>query len=979
MARENEIRLKFTIDGKEAELTLDQLGNRAAGAGDKMRDATENSDRFVNSMTDLRNVAQGLREGFELLSGLFSKPFEEFKSQELAVARIDGLLRATGNSAKISTDNLVEMANVLSRVTNFTDDDILAAQGALLSYDKLGGTDLERIVRLSADLAAALGQDVASSAQALGKAMQDPAGGLMTLNRSLRLFTEEEKKAVESMAEAGNVAEAQEMILSRLESRISGVAEEMRNTNVGAVIQAQKEWDNLNETLGGVIAQGIEPTARGFATIAQQVNETSPALASMAGGATALTAAYVVLSATGILPMFFNTQKMAAAVDTARIHIKLAGAEATVASKSLEMAKISARGFAAALGPLGWLTLGIVAVTTAVGYMSDSVDQAASSIQQETSEIMKQKVEVNALLNILKEENTEKDVKAKAINTLNTKYKDYIGNIDLEKAGLRDIVDLQKEANKRLEESIRLKVADARVDIRTREIIEMEENLDKMKKEYQEMSRPKGDRPSSANVDIIAASMKQNIADYEKLIQKKVEEAVDLKKVAYSDILKSEESIQGTVDAELKRLDMEIANKKAAWGQTKVENQAERDALKKEITDLETKRSKLTMQSDGGKRGPFRDQGANSIKDYERSLRMLKDAGAGWNEQLEFINQSLTEVEGKLGGKLTAKEAERMQQLKVTLINERSSLMKEAEEFDKFITNLKIQSIDELRGRDLAELEWKYNEEQKMVLAKATNEEQGQAALIALKEKFLREYGEIEKKYQIGLIGEQEQRVQEAEERMRLAKTDFELAKAKDALIIEQQKLEEMKRMNARSAEEIYDEWARKNPFVNAALAGVESGVQMFWDRFAMDHRQAKDDWDAIWLAMKNRALAEIGELVFSESMGYLKGIFSRGGGGGDTPEQQGSGGGGFLNLLFGLIPFLATGGIVNKPTLAMVGEKGPEAVVPLDHYRSLFMPTPRVPMNIVLQQNLSGKMEMDIKKVRMTLSRNEKMWESLR
>ena len=29
-------------------------------------------------------------------------------------------------------------------------------------------------------------------------------------------------------------------------------------------------------------------------------------------------------------------------------------------------------------------------------------------------------------------------------------------------------------------------------------------------------------------------------------------------------------------------------------------------------------------------------------------------------------------------------------------------------------------------------------------------------------------------------------------------------------------------------------------------------------------------------------------------------------------------------------VPGLATGGIVNTPTLAMVGEKGPEAVVPL-------------------------------------------------
>jgi hypothetical protein len=33
-------------------------------------------------------------------------------------------------------------------------------------------------------------------------------------------------------------------------------------------------------------------------------------------------------------------------------------------------------------------------------------------------------------------------------------------------------------------------------------------------------------------------------------------------------------------------------------------------------------------------------------------------------------------------------------------------------------------------------------------------------------------------------------------------------------------------------------------------------------------------------------------------------------------------------------IPMLAEGGIVNSPTLAMIGEKGPEAVVPLDRYR---------------------------------------------
>jgi hypothetical protein len=45
-----------------------------------------------------------------------------------------------------------------------------------------------------------------------------------------------------------------------------------------------------------------------------------------------------------------------------------------------------------------------------------------------------------------------------------------------------------------------------------------------------------------------------------------------------------------------------------------------------------------------------------------------------------------------------------------------------------------------------------------------------------------------------------------------------------------------------------------------------------------------------------------------------------------------GMGGGGFLGgVVKGLIPGLATGGIVTAPTLAMVGESGPEAIIPLN------------------------------------------------
>ena len=52
----------------------------------------------------------------------------------------------------------------------------------------------------------------------------------------------------------------------------------------------------------------------------------------------------------------------------------------------------------------------------------------------------------------------------------------------------------------------------------------------------------------------------------------------------------------------------------------------------------------------------------------------------------------------------------------------------------------------------------------------------------------------------------------------------------------------------------------------------------------------------------------------------------------------KGVGGKGIFNDIFGgvdvapNIPFLGNGGIVNRPTLAVIGEKGPEAVIPLSN-----------------------------------------------
>ena len=56
---------------------------------------------------------------------------------------------------------------------------------------------------------------------------------------------------------------------------------------------------------------------------------------------------------------------------------------------------------------------------------------------------------------------------------------------------------------------------------------------------------------------------------------------------------------------------------------------------------------------------------------------------------------------------------------------------------------------------------------------------------------------------------------------------------------------------------------------------------------------------------------------------------------GGKILSELTAGAGGLVGKAIGMIPGLAEGGIVTKPTLALIGEKGPEAVVPLRGTRS--------------------------------------------
>ena len=100
-----------------------------------------------------------------------------------------------------------------------------------------------------------------------------------------------------------------------------------------------------------------------------------------------------------------------------------------------------------------------------------------------------------------------------------------------------------------------------------------------------------------------------------------------------------------------------------------------------------------------------------------------------------------------------------------------------------------------------------------------------------------------------------------------------------------------------------------------------------------------RDATKAAFRDMVEAILKELAKLAISKMMQLLFGFGGGGGfggGAGGFAELGAAIGGALANGLTGRggsgggIPFLAAGGIVNRPTLAVVGEAGPEAVVPL-------------------------------------------------
>ncbi len=235
-----------------------------------------------------------------------------------ALGQVEAALKSMGNASGRTSEQLQALAGAQMSKSLYDDDEILRKVTAnLLTFGKISGTAFDQAQQAAIDLSARLGTDLQSSAVLVGKALNDPIKGVSALTRVGVSFTEQQKEQIKAMAEAGNVAGAQAMILGELQKQYGGAAAAARAADPTA---AQKQaWNDFQETIGKFVIDVLPPLTDFLAKVLQGFNNLSPGMqkAVVAGAALAVALGPVLTVFGGILsvgaPLIVQIPRIAAA------------------------------------------------------------------------------------------------------------------------------------------------------------------------------------------------------------------------------------------------------------------------------------------------------------------------------------------------------------------------------------------------------------------------------------------------------------------------------------------------------------------------------------------------------------------------------------------------------------------------------------------------------------------------------------------
>lgn len=120
---DNEIKLKIVIDGKEAltsiSLTDSELKKLASTIREAGNESRNSGEQLLHSFAQARNLIQGLKETFSILSQTLQSNIDAYQEQEAALVKLTTALNQTNQLTDANVKSLTDYAAQLQRTTRY--------------------------------------------------------------------------------------------------------------------------------------------------------------------------------------------------------------------------------------------------------------------------------------------------------------------------------------------------------------------------------------------------------------------------------------------------------------------------------------------------------------------------------------------------------------------------------------------------------------------------------------------------------------------------------------------------------------------------------------------------------------------------------------------------------------------------------------------------------------------------------------------
>jgi hypothetical protein len=268
-----EIRIEYTSNttgavtgAKTVKSELGGVDQQAKKTDEGFKAFDKTSEKLGNQMLKLGLAAAGafiVFKGKNIFSDAISGALDSAKSQNL----LEKAMQRTGGQYTFSTKQLREYADQLQIQKNVESEQVESVQRMYATMgvqEKYFKTLTGLTVDISKGLEKATGaqMDFMEVAKNLSESIIDPTKALEKFVQMGIVFTEEEKKSMRAMIEAGKEFELQEKLISILEKKYSGFADV--TDSVGSNITGLKiAYDELMESMGSGFLEGFQGGAIG--------------------------------------------------------------------------------------------------------------------------------------------------------------------------------------------------------------------------------------------------------------------------------------------------------------------------------------------------------------------------------------------------------------------------------------------------------------------------------------------------------------------------------------------------------------------------------------------------------------------------------------------------------------------------------------------------------------------------------------------